>query len=105
VDGIPFDGRDVWGFTLVCDDSLENMWRVDPLSFVNLGSNHRPRCWPWSDSDVLPFERLGEGNDAPLIGPGPNGAISRTLVLVLLDVVGKVIPILIKHKPHKLELG
>jgi hypothetical protein len=61
---------------LVCDDSLENMWRLDPLSFVNLGPDHRPRCWPWSESNVLPFERLGEGNDAPLFGPGPNGAIS-----------------------------
>lgn len=76
MDGIPFDGRDAWGFTLVFDDSFKNAWRVDPLSFVNLGPNHRHRCWPWSESNVLPFERMGRGNDAPLRGPGPNGAIS-----------------------------
>ena len=26
VDGIPFDGRDVWQFTLIADDSMENLW-------------------------------------------------------------------------------
>eukprot|EP00581_Thalassiosira_minuscula_P009670 CAMPEP_0183708848 /NCGR_PEP_ID=MMETSP0737-20130205/5033_1 /TAXON_ID=385413 /ORGANISM="Thalassiosira miniscula, Strain CCMP1093" /LENGTH=33 /DNA_ID= /DNA_START= /DNA_END= /DNA_ORIENTATION= len=33
---------------------MENIWRVDPSSFVNLGPKHRPRCWPWSPSDNLP---------------------------------------------------
>ena len=80
------------------------MWRVDPLTFVNLGRTHRPRCWPWSESNVLPFERLGKGNDAPLHGPGPNGAISaHTCIGQFGCSMGKTILILIKHKLHKLE--
>ncbi|KAL7549610.1 hypothetical protein ACHAWF_012872 [Thalassiosira exigua] len=74
IDGIPFDGRDVWQFALVADDSMENLWRADPSSFINLGPAHRPRCWPWSDGNLLPYQRTG--TDAPLLGPGPNGAIS-----------------------------
>ena len=57
VDGIPFDGRDICQFTLVADDSMENVWRVDPSSFVILGAVHRPRCWPWSNANVLPYDR------------------------------------------------
>lgn len=57
VDGIPFDGRDIWQFTLVADDSMENLWRADPSSFVSLGPMHRPRCWPWSNDNDLPYER------------------------------------------------
>lgn len=57
IDGIPFDGRDIWQFTLVADDSKECMWRADPLSFVNLGPVHRPRCWPWSNDNALPYQR------------------------------------------------
>ena len=98
-DGIPFDGRDIWQVTLVADDSMKNMWRVDPTSFVNLGANHQPRCWPWSKKVVLPYERyvrlagytcplfyaatltpllathkrIGRENDAPTLGVGPNG--------------------------------
>lgn len=71
IDAIPFDGRDVWQFTLVADDSLENMWRADPASFVNLGPAHRPRCWPWSNDVELPYGRSGADKD--LRGPGPNG--------------------------------
>ena len=71
IDAIPFDGRDVWQFTLVADDSLENMWRTDPASFVNLGPAHRPRCWPWSNDADLPYGRTGTDKD--LRGPGPNG--------------------------------
>ena len=56
-DGIPFDGRDIWQFTLVADDSLEQLWRADPYSFVNLGPAHRPRCWPWSNENALPYQR------------------------------------------------
>ena len=56
--GIPFDGRDIWQFHLIADDSLDNMWRADPTSFLNLGPDtHRPRCWPWSNDTVLPYER------------------------------------------------
>ncbi|KAL7538382.1 hypothetical protein ACHAXR_008516 [Thalassiosira sp. AJA248-18] len=74
VDAIPFDGRDIWQFTLVADDSLGNLWRADPSSFLNLGPAHRPRCWPWSNESNLPYQRIG--SDAPLHGSGPNGAIS-----------------------------
>ena len=56
-DHIPIDGRDIWRFILIADDSRSNIWRADPASFVNLGQDQRNRCWPWSDGDVLPFER------------------------------------------------
>lgn len=79
MDCIPFDGRDVWRFVLVADDSMENIWRADNESFVNLGRSHRNRCWPWSEGSTLPFER--PGHDLPLLGAGPNGttdvAVSR----------------------------
>jgi len=74
-DLIPFDGRDLWQFTLINNDSHEdNMWQADPASFVNLGRKERARCWPWSEGDELPFRRTGA--DAPMTGNGPNGAIS-----------------------------
>ena len=57
IPGIPFDGRDVVQFYLIADDSLDNMWRAEPTSFLNLGPDHRPRCWPWSNDTVLPYER------------------------------------------------
>mmetsp|Transcript_83 Transcript_83/g.174 ORF Transcript_83/g.174 Transcript_83/m.174 type:complete len:131 (-) Transcript_83:123-515(-) len=52
-DEIPLDGRDVWQFTLVLDDHKENFWVVKPDSFVNLGRDRHPRCWPWSNETVL----------------------------------------------------
>ena len=70
-DGIPFDGRDVWQFVLVANDRFDNIWRLDHSSFVNLGRNCRPRCWPWSNDNVLPYPRSGK--DKPLRGQGPNG--------------------------------
>eukprot|EP01082_Thalassiosira_pseudonana_P005710 g5660.t1 g5660 contig2:1000675-1002217(-) len=51
-DLIPFDGRDLWQFTLINNDSHEdNMWQADPASFVNLGREERARCWPWSEGE------------------------------------------------------
>lgn len=58
-DGIPIDGRDVWQFTLVLNDHMENMWVVEKESFRNLGPDRRPRCWPWSTETELPYERSG----------------------------------------------
>ena len=60
----------------MADDSLENMWRVVPTSFVNMGRDHRPRCWPWSDENELPYGR--NGVDKPLRGgSGPNGKMKH----------------------------
>ncbi|KAL7480312.1 hypothetical protein ACHAW6_006003 [Cyclotella cf. meneghiniana] len=73
LDRIPIDGRDVWRFVLIADDSMANIWRADIESFSNLGRNHRVRCWPWSEGNTLPFER--PPHDLPLIGTGPNGAL------------------------------
>lgn len=63
-DSIPFDGRDIWRFSLVADDSAGCMWIPDPASFVNLGhgatTHRRPRGWPWNDAvDELPYPRTG----------------------------------------------
>ena len=72
-DHIPFDGRDVWRFVLIADDSMRNIWHADPNSFVNLGRNQRNRCWPWSEGNELPFKR--PKNDMPLKGHGPQGSL------------------------------
>lgn len=80
LDHIPFDGRDVWQFTLVADDSFENLWRADPSSFVNLGRERHVRCWPWCEEDVLSFERSGV--DAPFRGNGPDGKWSFEVAFV-----------------------
>ena len=53
--------------------SMDNLWRADPFSFFNLGRVHMPRCWPWSNDNRLPYERMG--NDASLRGPGPDGKV------------------------------
>jgi len=58
-DGIPFDGRDVYRWTMVFNEHLVNKWTLDKESFVNLGRERRPRCWPWSNEDELPYERTG----------------------------------------------
>eukprot|EP00804_Cyclotella_cryptica_P001516 CCRYP_003727-RC/>CCRYP_003727-RC protein AED:0.06 eAED:0.06 QI:121/1/1/1/0.5/0.4/5/2078/296 len=73
LDCIPFDGRDVWRFILVADDSMENIWRADTDSFINLGRSRRERCWPWAEGNTLPFER--PSHDLPLRGAGPDGAL------------------------------
>jgi hypothetical protein len=53
---------------------MQNIWRVDPNSFVNLGRNQRNRCWPWMDaSNDLPYGRPRQ--DMPLKGHGPKGAL------------------------------
>ena len=39
--------------------------------FVNMGRNHRDRCWPWKKGNKLPYKR--KANDMPLTGHGPNG--------------------------------
>eukprot|EP00956_Cyclotella_meneghiniana_P043075 scaffold251771_cov103-Cyclotella_meneghiniana.AAC.5 len=72
-DHIPFDGRDVWRFVLIADDSMRNIWHAEPNSFVNLGRNQRNRCWPWSEGNELPFKR--PKNDMPLKGHGPQGSL------------------------------
>lgn len=57
-DELPFDGRDVWQFTLEFDDHMHNKWVIkQPDLFHNLGSDRHPRCWPWSNEDELPYER------------------------------------------------
>ena len=72
IDLIPFDARDVWRFVVSVDDRYEtNMWWADPNSFVNMGRDHRPRCWPWAKGDKLPFSR--RKSDLPITGRGPNG--------------------------------
>ena len=58
-DGIPVDGRDVWQFDLIADDSMQNMLIADTASFQNLGRKVRPRCWPWSLDNELPLPRSG----------------------------------------------
>lgn len=58
-DIIPLDGRDIWEYTLVADDSKYNMLEADMSSFRNLGRNVQPRCWPWSLDRELPFQRQG----------------------------------------------
>ena len=58
-DGIPLDGRDIWSFVLQCNDAMENMWILKPETLRNLGRNHRPRCWPWSNGTELPIDRAG----------------------------------------------
>mmetsp|Transcript_17651 Transcript_17651/g.26803 ORF Transcript_17651/g.26803 Transcript_17651/m.26803 type:complete len:107 (+) Transcript_17651:782-1102(+) len=74
-DFIPFDARDVWRFEVLFDDRYEvNMWWADVHSFVNMGKEHRPRCWPWGKGDILPFKR--KASDMPITGHGPNGEIS-----------------------------
>ena len=40
-------------------------------TFVNMGRNHRDRCWPWKKGNKLPYKR--KANDMPLTGHGPNG--------------------------------
>ena len=72
-DRIPFDGRDVWRFVLVADDSMEHIWRVDPDSFVNMGRNQRNRNWPWSDGNDLPYQ--SPEKDLELKGFGPKGSL------------------------------
>lgn len=52
---------------------MQHIWRADLSSFVNLGESQRSRCWPWSDGNVLPFER--PLIDLPLKGYGPNGSL------------------------------
>lgn len=72
IDLIPFDARDVWRFAVTFDDRYEvNMWWADVDSFVNMGRDHRPRCWPWAKGDILPFKR--KAADMPITGHGPNG--------------------------------
>lgn len=73
-DLIPFDGRDVWRFVVTLDDRYEaNMWWADVQSFVNMGRDHRPRCWPWGKGNKLPYKR--KNSDMPMTGHGPNGKI------------------------------
>ncbi len=74
MDGIPFDGRDIWRFSMIADDSQEFIWHADPASFSNLGQYQRFRCWPWSEDDDLPFRRSGV--DSPAHGHGPNGELT-----------------------------
>mmetsp|Transcript_10207 Transcript_10207/g.16816 ORF Transcript_10207/g.16816 Transcript_10207/m.16816 type:complete len:289 (+) Transcript_10207:131-997(+) len=75
IDLIPFDARDVWRFVVTFDDRYEvNMWWADKNSFMNMGRDHRPRCWPWAKGDILPFNR--KNSDMPITGHGPNGEIS-----------------------------
>lgn len=59
---------------MIADDSQECIWHADPSSFTNLGRYQKPRCWPWSEGDDLPFERSGV--DAPVHGHGPKGELS-----------------------------
>ena len=81
-DMIPFDARDVWRFVLSLDDRYEtNMWWADVDSFVNLGREHRPRCWPWGKGEILPFQR--KASDMPMTGRGPNGKCCRFASLLL----------------------
>lgn len=47
-----------------------NRW-ADVSTFVNMGRNHRDRCWPWKKGNKLPYKR--KANDMPLTGHGPNG--------------------------------
>jgi len=56
-DGIPVDGRDVWQFDLIVDESMKNKLVADLRSFRNLGRKVQPRCWPWSQENVLPVKR------------------------------------------------
>lgn len=71
-DLIPFDARDVWRFVIVFDDRYEeNLWWADKHSFMNMGRDHRPRCWPWGKGNELPYKRRDA--DMPLTGNGPNG--------------------------------
>jgi len=73
-DLIPIDGRDVWRFTMVFNDEYEeDAWHAIPSSFQNMGPNYRNRCWPWTDSQLLPYARTGV--DAPVYGSGPSGEI------------------------------
>lgn len=78
-DLIPFDARDVWRFTLEFDDRYEqNLWWADVSTFVNMGRNHRDRCWPWKKGNKLPYKR--KANDMPLTGHGPNGEFVSTFI-------------------------
>jgi hypothetical protein len=59
-DGIPFDGSDIWQFTVVfLNDQKDNMWVIQPGSFRNLGQDRQVRCWPWTNDRTLPYERTG----------------------------------------------
>jgi hypothetical protein len=62
-DGLPFDGRDIWQFTVVMNDHMENKWVVQPGSFRNLGQNRQVRCWPWTSDHTLPYQRSGADQD------------------------------------------
>ena len=93
IDLIPFDARDVWRFVVTFDDRYEvNMWWADKNSFMNMGRDHRPRCWPWAKGDILPFNR--KTSDMPITGHGPNGKCSnrgRLIVSVLVcDILSNV---------------
>lgn len=71
-DNIPFNGHDVWQFTLRANDSMVNLWTIVHQSFRNLGSNRHPRCWPWSNEEELPYAHDGIDHFTP---DGPNGII------------------------------
>jgi hypothetical protein len=64
-DGIPFDGRDVWQFTLVFNDTKNCKWVLKPDSMVNLGRERHPRCFPWSNEQELPYARDGVDRYSP----------------------------------------
>jgi hypothetical protein len=62
-DGIPFDGRDIWQFTVVMNDQMENKWVIQPGTFRNLGQDRQVRCWPWTNDRTLPYKRSGMDED------------------------------------------
>jgi hypothetical protein len=71
-DGLPFDGRDIWQFTLVMNDNFQNGWVIQPGSFHNLGRDRQARCWPWTNDRKLPYGRTGVDRDFCYL---PGGAI------------------------------
>jgi hypothetical protein len=62
-DGLPFDGRDIWQFTVVMNDHMENKWVIKPGTFRNLGQDRQVRCWPWTNDRLLPYKRTGMDQD------------------------------------------
>eukprot|EP00523_Entomoneis_sp_CCMP467_P017314 CAMPEP_0168804986 /NCGR_PEP_ID=MMETSP0726-20121227/798_1 /TAXON_ID=265536 /ORGANISM="Amphiprora sp., Strain CCMP467" /LENGTH=208 /DNA_ID=CAMNT_0008856847 /DNA_START=117 /DNA_END=743 /DNA_ORIENTATION=- len=68
-DGIPFDGRDIWQFTLIFDDTKASKWVLKPDSLINLGRDRHPRCWPWSNEMELPYTRDGVDRYVPIGTP------------------------------------
>jgi hypothetical protein len=64
-DGIPFDGSDIWQFTVFMNYEMVNKWVIQPGSFLNLGQDRQARCWPWTNDRTLPYTRNGVDHDRP----------------------------------------